>query len=50
MSQLLQPGSFDPKDLNSVIAKWEEKVRLHVRRSSSRLPGDIKSSIFAEMA
>ena len=37
MSQLLQPRSFDPKDLNSVTARWEEKVRM--------LPDDI----FTEM-
>jgi hypothetical protein len=50
MTQLLQPGSFEPKDLNSAIARWEEKVRIYERRSATRLPDDIKSSILAEMA
>lgn len=49
MSQLLQPGSYEPKDLNSAIAKWEEKVRLYERRSQTKLPDDIKSSILTEM-
>jgi hypothetical protein len=49
MSQLLQPGSFDPQALNSAIARWEEKVRIYERRSGSKLPDDIKSSILTEM-
>jgi hypothetical protein len=48
MSQLLQPGSFDPMDLNSAIARWEEKVRIYERRSGAKLPDDIRSSILTE--
>ena len=49
MSQLLQPGSYDPQALNSAIARWEEKIRIYERRSGSKLPDDIKSSILTEM-
>jgi len=49
MSQLLQPGSYDPTALNSAIARWEERVRIYERRSGSKLPDDIKSSILTEM-
>ncbi len=49
MSQLLQPGSFDPNVLKSAFPRWEEKVRIYERRSSVKLPDDIKSSILSEM-
>ncbi len=49
MSQLLQPGNYDPQALNSAIARWEEKVRIYERRSGGKLPDDIKSSILTDM-
>ena len=42
-SQLLQAGAFDPQDLNSDIATWEEKIHMHERRAQNKLPDDIKS-------
>ena len=49
MSQLLQPGSLDPKDLNSATAKWEEKGGIHEKPSAKLLPEHIKSCILTEM-
>ena len=40
----LQPGSFDPKELDSAVAKRTENVRIYEKRSAMKLPDDIKSS------
>ena len=48
-SQPLQPGVFDPHDLNGAIAKWEEKIRMYERRAQIKLPDDNRSSILTEM-
>ena len=49
MSQLIQPGSYDVRELNSAMNKWEEKVRLYEKRSGTKLPEDMKSAILTEM-
>ena len=49
MSQLLQPGSYDIKDLTSAMAKWEDKVRVYERRAARELPDDVKCSVLTEM-
>lgn len=50
MSQLLQPGSFGVKELNSAVANWGEKVRIYERRTGRPLPDDIKAPVLTEMA
>ena len=37
------------RPLNSVTAKWEEKVRIHEKRPAMQLPDDMKRSILTEM-
>ena len=49
MSQLLAPGSFDLKNLNSAIARWEEMLRVYERRAGKDLPDDVKATIHTEM-
>ena len=48
-SQLLAPGSFDLKSLNSAIARWEEMLRVYERRAGKDLPDDVKATVLTEM-
>eukprot|EP00959_Pyramimonas_sp_CCMP1952_P105580 2207410-Pyramimonas_sp.AAC.1 len=50
LGALIQPGAVDVKELNSHIAKWEERLRVYERRAGIAKQEDIKTEVLASMA
>ena len=46
---LIQPGAVDAPQLNSHIAKWEERLRVYERRAGQPMQEDIKAQVLVSM-
>jgi hypothetical protein len=49
LGTLIQPGAVDVKELNSHIAKWEERLRVYERRAGKAMQEDIKTEVLVSM-
>eukprot|EP00959_Pyramimonas_sp_CCMP1952_P449108 9404123-Pyramimonas_sp.AAC.1 len=49
LGALIHPRAVDAKELNSHVAKWEERLRVYERRAGSTTQEDIKTEVLISM-